>query len=331
MKGTRKLSRTAIKESFDNLPSGVCFANQSGIIILCNRQMHRLCHTLMGKDLQQIFELQEALEAPQTTVSLLNAKPRVYLFPNGTAWQFKECSITTKDNVIYTQIQAINVTELYKKMAELERENASLAEANARAKSLYSELDQLMRERETLNMKLHVHDELGLSLIAAGKLLDCSETSLSDYRHAGELWAGISRNLGIAERSSFANDSLPVPGTALANLFDAAAGIGVKIILDGNIPEDDSTAYLLTVALRECVTNIVYHAGGDTLKAVLGETPESFTAVIENNGDPPSHAVKEGGGLSGLRRKIEGANGVMLIESSPVFRLSLSFPKKGET
>lgn len=41
--------RRAIKESADNLPSGICFADSNGVIILCNRQMHRLCHRSFGK------------------------------------------------------------------------------------------------------------------------------------------------------------------------------------------------------------------------------------------------------------------------------------------
>ena len=31
--------RRAIKESVDNLPSGICFADSNGVIVLCNRQM----------------------------------------------------------------------------------------------------------------------------------------------------------------------------------------------------------------------------------------------------------------------------------------------------
>ena len=39
------------KEAFDNLPSGVCFFNNHGIVTLCNRQMHRLVFSLSGRDL----------------------------------------------------------------------------------------------------------------------------------------------------------------------------------------------------------------------------------------------------------------------------------------
>ena len=42
-----------IKESFDQLPSGVCFFNYKGDIVLCNRQMYRLS--------QYLFDISEKL------------------------------------------------------------------------------------------------------------------------------------------------------------------------------------------------------------------------------------------------------------------------------
>ena len=322
-----KIGRASIKESFDNLPSGVCFANQAGIIVLCNRQMHRLCFTLMGKDLQHLFELRKALEKPHKAVSVVYTDPGGYLFPDRRVWQFTERIVTDEHGKAYTQVQAINVTELYGNKVELERENQALAEANARAKALYAELDQLVREREILAMKIRVHDELGLSLISSGKLLENEGFSLSDFHLAGAVWADIARNLGVAERSSL-SEELPSPEHALAELLAAAEGVGVQVVIIGNMPRDCGVAYLLTVAMRECVTNIVYHAKGNVLTARLKETHSGWKAVLENNGESPAGTVVEGGGLGGLRQQIEYAGGVMWIESVPVFRLNLFFPRK---
>ena len=44
----KTINHRSIKESFDNLPTGVCFFNQAGFPILCNASMHRflfaVCH-----------------------------------------------------------------------------------------------------------------------------------------------------------------------------------------------------------------------------------------------------------------------------------------------
>ena len=37
-----RINRMSIKESLDNLPSGICIARKNGTLALCNRQMQRL-------------------------------------------------------------------------------------------------------------------------------------------------------------------------------------------------------------------------------------------------------------------------------------------------
>ena len=64
-----RLGRSSVKEAFDNLPSGICFADRNGLIILCNRQMHSLCWDLLGTDLQHLEELRRALKSPQPGVT----------------------------------------------------------------------------------------------------------------------------------------------------------------------------------------------------------------------------------------------------------------------
>ena len=47
----------AIKESFDMLPTAVCFFDRSGGIVLCNRQMYRLSRYLLNSDMQYLGEV----------------------------------------------------------------------------------------------------------------------------------------------------------------------------------------------------------------------------------------------------------------------------------
>ena len=41
----------AIKESFDRLPTAVCFFDSEGSIVLCNRQMYQLSRYLLDSDM----------------------------------------------------------------------------------------------------------------------------------------------------------------------------------------------------------------------------------------------------------------------------------------
>ena len=70
----------AIKESFDQLPTAVCFFDRDGGVVLCNRQMYRLSQQLLRSDLQYMGELEEALAAPPEGVTPLEKMEHLPLF-----------------------------------------------------------------------------------------------------------------------------------------------------------------------------------------------------------------------------------------------------------
>ena len=51
MRQNRFRLSAAVKESFDNLPAGICFFAAGGMPVLCNRAMARLAFALTGRDL----------------------------------------------------------------------------------------------------------------------------------------------------------------------------------------------------------------------------------------------------------------------------------------
>ena len=321
-----KLGRSSVKEGFDNLPSGICFADRRGTIILCNLQMHRLCHILLGMDLQHISELRRGLDEPRPAVEAVDRKARIYRFPDGILWQFAEMPVTDAEGEDYTQVQAIDVTELHEKREELERDNRKLTEANERARQLYTELDQIVREKETLAMKIRVHDDLGQCLLATRNLLT-RDSSLEDFRTGGRLWARTLQTM-TTERSRYAR---PADGTQLLRELIASAGeIGVRVRIQGELPGTGENARLMIAAMRECATNTVRHAGGSEIAVQITRTRKADIAVITNDGKPPEGEIVEGGGLSGLRRSVEHRHGTMTVQSEPVFRLSVVLPREEE-
>ena len=96
----------------------------------------------------------------------------------------------------------------------------------------------------------------------------------------------------------------------------------------GKLPKEESAAYLLTCAVRECVTNAVRYAGASELYADFTETETEATVVVYNNGKQPDVEIKEGGGLSTLRRRVEKAGGIMIVQSLPEFKLTVTVPKE---
>lgn len=323
-----RIGRASIKESLDNLPSGICFADQSGLVILSNRQMYRLCYTLMGMDLQHISELLDALEKPQAGIQSVGADTNVYRFPEGKVWKFTQSSITDADGNAYTQVLAVDVAALYEKGDELEQENRRLEEVNARARNLYAQLDDIVREEENFAVKTHVHDEMGELLGLTRNMLTQRELPPERLKALGKRWEHIGDTLGaVGKQDGDAFDS----DKTLAELTERIAGIGVALHVRGEFPQKSGAAYLLTAAVRECAINTVRHAKGSEMTVELTKTPHSLIAAITNDGLAPAGEVVEGGGLSALRRRIEGAGGAMQVESIPRFRLVITLPGKEET
>ena len=301
------------REAFDNLPSGVCFFNHQGVVTLCNRQMHRLVFELTGRDLQSLFELR----------ALMNGEPErgtreqnLFLLEDGSVWRFVEEAVTAEDGAAYTQIVASNVTVLYEKQKELERNNIELQKRGKRLQRLSADVTAVTREEEILSMKMRVHDDIGRSVIATRRLLQqgrpTEELDLSTWKNA----------IHLLKRSS----ERPKDKDALTQLVEAAAGIGIAIHLNGTLPQNAAAAYLLITAMRECATNAVRHAGATELYVRVTQIQGIARARITNNGTPPEGPVSEGGGLSALRARIEKAGGDMEVRFAPDFELTVSVP-----
>ncbi len=95
------------------------------------------------------------------------------------------------------------------------------------------------------------------------------------------------------------------------------------------MPNEIAVKSLLVAVMRECLTNVFRHAGGNTIYVALEQEPDFVTAHITNNGEAPTETIVEGGGLSSLRRMIEKNGGIMTVQSIPEYRLTVRVPLKG--
>ena len=80
--------------------------------------------------------------------------------------------------------------------------------------------------------------------------------------------------------------------------------------------------------MQVCLTNAVQYAKATELAACIRENGGYVTVEIRNNGKQPEQPVREGGGLTNLRRRIEAAGGTMRIQSLPEFALCIEIPKR---
>lgn len=217
----------------------------------------------------------------------------------------------------FTQTIAQNVTELYQGNAQLQADNEEMKRINAQLHRMYERLADRIREQENLELKMRIHNNIGVSLIAIEEIMQ------------GDSDADVDKQLAALKNAvSYFSDDRP----ALRNTFDEvrqnAAKMKVDLVLDGYIPQNAVIEGLIVAAARECVTNCVKYANGNRVVVEIREHFDVYTVTITNNGEPPKEKITEGGGLSNLRRSVEAAGGEMYLSHKPVFALILNLPGK---
>lgn len=315
------IGHSSIKEAFDNLPTGVCFFNEADLPVLCNLAMQRFSFAVCGKDVQFITDLESFLSDDFVPVAKVRKDGKVFILDDGSAWQLEKRTFTHESGESYTQYIAADVTHLQKNRMELTKENEQLRKVQAELKRLSANVVAITREEEILNTKMRVHDEMGKCLVAAQKYLqtDCTE-SVPD-----SLTAAWQRAVSMLKYSNDTPDE-----DMLLQIRKTCEYVKLAFVQTGDLPKQERVAYLLTCAVRECVTNAVRYAEATELHAAFTENETEATATVTNNGKIPEREIVEGGGLSTLRRRVERAGGIMTVQSFPEFKLTVTVPKEKE-
>ena len=313
------LRENAIQESLDNLPSGIVFFDGNGMPKLMNRRMHQICMNLAGRDIQNITELEEALSKPLKEQVFFDDDLKVYGFSDGSVWKFSEKEIITTGGDRFSQVLASEVSELYQSKVLLKRENQKLQEMSAAMKELSKNVVTLTREEETLSMKMRVRDNLGYSVLAAQRMLmreseEDRDIFLSQWKQTLDLLN--------KDNASVEDEQLH------RQVQDRAKFLGVKIIYTGEKIWESHIFRLLDIILLEALSNCVRHAGASELYVKFGSAEHEWGVVITDNGQKPEKNIKEGGGLSGIRKKVEQCGGTLRICSEPIFSITVKIPKE---
>ena len=313
----KHLGFNAIKESFDRLPTGVCFFDRTGCIVLCNRRMYQLSRFLLDSDMQYLGEVQEALSAPARGIVRIPDIDNTYRFPDKTVWRFEKTEVTDRYGASYIQLTAADVTDLQRALVQLTVDSKKLQEDAEKLKQLSGNVGALAREKELLDAKSAMHDGLAACITLTKQYI----TGEFDGMDAGVVcreWEKV-----IAFR-----DTIRWP--ARKKLLDSAKASGVTVRIRGQEPTDGE-AELLYTAMQVCLNNAIQYAKATEISANIWENEGSYTVVIRNNGKPPEKEITEGGGLTNLRHRIENSGGKMTVQSLPEFSLVIEMPKHGNS
>ena len=167
----RRFGFNAIKESFDRLPTAVCFFDRSGGIVLCNRQMYRLSQYLLNSDMQYLEELQKALASPPKGIMPIASTENTYRFPDGLVWKFEKTAVTDRYGETYIQLTAADVTALHRALEQLAEDNRRLEQDAEKLRRLSENVAAVAREREQLAAKSAMHDSLAACITVTKQYL----------------------------------------------------------------------------------------------------------------------------------------------------------------
>lgn len=311
----RRFGFNAIKESFDRLPTAVCFFDRSGGIVLCNRQMYRLSQYLLNSDLQYLEELQKALASPPKGIMHLASPEDTYRFPDGLVWKFERAAVTDRYGETYIQLTAADVTALHRALEQLAEDNRRLEQDAEKLRRLSENVAAVVREREQLAAKSAMHDSLAACITVTKQYL------------AGDL-GGIDADIVLREwKKSIVFQEAGLLA-AREKLYESADSSGVTIRIRGTEPANGA-ADLMYAAMQVCLNNAIQYAQATELMTNIWEDGDRYTVLIRNNGRPPEKTITEGGGLSNLRRRIERIGGTMTVQSLPEFALVIGIPNRG--
>ena len=304
------LSESAVKETLDLLPAGVCVAEGSGVPVLTNLRMNEYCLALTGEPLadERAFweRLGERGEERGHQRLAACADGRMLLFARNTM---------RVDGREYSQLSAVDVTEKYRITAELKEKNEKLRELQGRCRALSVQASDMVFAQERLSARVAVHDELGQVLLLCRYFFDHPENTNQEmlYRMLQQTNTCFLRDVGETDEAE----------DQYAAAVRMAGEIGVRVETEGEPPASGEAREILGRAVRECAFNAAKHAEADCLRVAIGRREGRVRAEFTNNGLPPRGPVRESGGLLSLRRMVEGAGGRMEVEGGPAFRVRL--------
>lgn len=301
--------QVSVKESIDNLPSGLAFYEDDGNCLMVNHTMNRISRCLTGHDVLDGRELERVSHD-------------ILVDMDGRKYQISHRLLSYRKGHIH-ELVADDVTELHEKTQALSRRNAELADMTGRLKQYNANIDASVRKQEILQAKVQIHDEMNRLLLATGNAAD-GTVSAEDLQKILFTWKNNA--LLLCKEA----DNKPASNTE-QDLQTLADIIGMKIEWDGRIETRDShVLQLFELATREALSNAAKHAKAKHLYIQLRESESMLMATYTNDGLCPNGEVHPAGGLKDLCRMLEREKGHMSIVSAPAYMLTITIPKGGE-
>ena len=319
---SENLTPLAVKETIDLLPAGVALASEDGRVVFSNLTMNKVSRALTGRVLTDIGPLLALDDARNTDDAGEDNDARSNIFrvtePDGTrVWQFAS-DTAEEDGKTYLRLVATDISAQAEINAELQAKHDKLTEINRRLDIFNRNAERIIVSQELLNARMQVHNETGHILLASRHFMEHPE-AVNEMEFLHTLKLTNAHLLNEYETDDTERDEL-------SEAIEMASEIGVKVKLNGMIPEGGAPRSILAAAINECATNIRKHADGDLLTVNTDMSGETVVFTLVGSGNAPAGPVTETGGLASLRKLTEKEGGTMEVSAEPDFTLTIRMP-----
>ena len=155
------LTSQSIRETIDYLPSGISLSAPNGKPILTNYRMNQLVYQLTGHTIINARAVWEELSQAGNKNGFIKqgsilidggrtGEPEedsiYFLLPDDRIWRFRKHELTDQ-TPYYIQVEATDITELYRYSKELYENNKTLEEQNKRQRSLLAIIVKINHEK----------------------------------------------------------------------------------------------------------------------------------------------------------------------------------------
>lgn len=310
------LSGLSVKEAVDQLPAGILFAQDTGYILLLNLSMQKLLSALSltaVRDAREILRLLQSGALPDG-IERLPLKERITIkLADGAVWQFVQGAIAINGKH-YMELYALDITSHWNLTAQLAMKKTALNAHKLHLLEMLGNIEETRYQKELQEQKTRVHDVLGQRIAMLQRALR------EEHMPAVDLLISDIDRLMQELRSA---ETAP-PEHVFADLAAIFSEIGVELYLEGSLPKRIDIACCMNAVIRESVTNAVRHGFASKVKAHCEKTAEGWSLTITNDGRKPEQLI-EGGGIAGMRKRVEALGGTLCISIEPRFTVAAFF------
>lgn len=307
------LTSLAIEEAINKMPEGIFLTREGGEPVLINNAMKQYMADILGKNVAsgrlfweeigkkgEIFEEKDEIICRLEDGRIIRFTREPFITPTGFGWQ----------------ITAADITELEQMNRQLYEKNEALRKQNEKMKDLLDILVPLESREALRTIRFKIHDMMGQRISCLQQILNNR-----DYKNYGSIGRMLSRLLEDMEKEIKVK-----PDLILTELLGTYESLGIRFHIKGKLPEGAKGSLFVEI-LREAAVNAIIHGKADEI-TVTFEEENHYAMTVTDNGTGSSGPLKEGGGLSSIRTRVEKEKGTMAYTTGCPFILKVTIPVK---